>query len=59
MVIRGGGIYFEDWDDGCGLKMWCQARAIKQLQDALPLADLSTMLRKTLPRSSRQVKSTQ
>jgi hypothetical protein len=59
MVIRGGGIYFEDWDDGCGLKMWCQARAIKQLQDALPLADLSTMLRKTLPRSSRQVKSSE
>ncbi len=24
-IIKAGGLYFEDWDDGCGLKIWMRA----------------------------------
>lgn len=30
-LIKGGGAYFEDWDDGCGLKVWIRTSDRTQL----------------------------
>ena len=34
-VLRSGGLYFEDWDDGCGLKVWMMFAGQKQILAAL------------------------
>jgi hypothetical protein len=34
-VLRSGGLYFEDWDDGCGLKVWMMSAGQKQILAAL------------------------
>jgi hypothetical protein len=34
-IVKEGGVYFEDWDDGCGLKIWTNSMDKKRLVDLL------------------------
>jgi hypothetical protein len=43
-VLRSGGIYFEDWDDGCGLKIWMQSVHATDIDDLIPLDKLAKLL---------------
>jgi hypothetical protein len=47
-VLRAGGLYFEDWDDGCGLKIWAESSQMPGLRASLPLDALIDLLPKSL-----------